>query len=343
MLKQGKHLNSKLLQTLSTSIPLRDSILTPLGEFKVCKRAKVDIGTQCNYKCYFCYYKSKLNQITTFETIKDRILKLYELGCRDFDLSGGEPTIHKSFIDIIKFIKSLDKTNKVSCLTNGSNPKIIKEAHKEGLEEILFSIHSCGPIHDEITGISGSFNRILESYRIAKDLNILCRINSTITNLNYHIVDTEFFDLILDLKPSQVNFLPINYFENSEESIDYSVVLKPIQNFINKLKKMQDSTVVGNLHILGDWKCEINVRYVPFCHFDKEYIKGYKQHIYDPKDWNICWYHYLPDTLENLNLMLRENRMQNYNKVGDCLKCKFFNECDGIEPLAKQDFRPIRF
>ena len=333
-------MNPKYLQTLSASIPLTDSIITSKGEFKICKRAKVDIGTQCNYKCYFCYYKSKLNQTTSFGVIKQRILKLYGLGCRDFDISGGEPFVHKDFISIIKFIKSLNSDNKVSCLTNGSNPKLIKEAYKAGLEEILFSIHSYGKIHDEMTGITGSFDKIIESYWAAKDLNILCRINSTITNMNYHVVSFEYFDLIQTLKPRQVNFLPINYFENPEESIDYSIILKPIQRFIDFCK----SSSIREIRDL-----DINVRYVPFCHMLNdstkvdyiEYTKGYKQHIYDPKDWNICWYHYIPSTLENLNSMLKENRVRNYNKVDKCLKCKYFNECDGIEPQAKQDFRPI--
>ena len=336
-------MNSKYLQTLSTSIPLKDSLITPKGEFKVCKRGKVDIGTYCNYKCYFCYYKSKLNQTTSLDVIKSRIFKLYELGCRDFDISGGEPFVRKDLIPIIKYIKSLNSNNKVSCLTNGSNPKLIKEAVKAGLEEILFSIHSYSDAHDEMTGIKGSYNKIIDSYWIAKDLNLKCRINSTVTNKNYHLIDNVYFDLIQKLKPQQVNFLPINYFENPEESIDYSVISGPIKNFIDKLTSMQNSTKVDNLHKLGGWECEVNVRYVPFCHFPNhiEYLKGYKQHIYDAGDWNICWYHYLPSTLENLNDMLRSNRIRSYNKIDKCLKCKYFNECDGIEPQAKQDFRPI--
>ena len=336
-------MNSKTLQTLSTSIPLKDSLITSKGIQYICKRGKVDIGTFCNYKCYFCYYKSKLNQTTSLDTIKSRIYRLYELGCRDFDLSGGEPTIRRDFIDIIKYIKALNSDNKVSCLTNGSNPKIIKKAFEAGLMEILFSIHSYGDIHDEMTGIKGSYDKIIDSYWIAKELGIKCRINSTITNINYHLIDNVYFDLIQILKPQQVNFLPINYFENTEESIDYSVILKPIENFIDKFTNMQNSTKVDNLHKFENWECEVNVRYVPFCHLPNhiEYLKGYKQHIYDSGDWNICWYHYTPSTLENLNNMLRENRIRSYNKVDKCLKCKYFNECDGIEPQAKQDFRLI--
>ena len=36
----------------------------------ICKRAKVDIGTFCNYNCYFCYYKGNLNDKINHEIVK---------------------------------------------------------------------------------------------------------------------------------------------------------------------------------------------------------------------------------------------------------------------------------
>lgn len=330
-------MNNRTLQTLSIpKIEIKNDNIIIDGEIReLCKRGKVDVGTFCNYECYFCYYKTKLNVKTSLDTIKQRIYKLYELGCRDFDISGGEPTIRPDFIDIIKYIKSLNSENKVSCLTNGSNPRIIKSARGAGLEEILFSIHAYGELHDTITGRKGSYERIIDSYWIAKELGIKCRVNSTITNLNYEFVDTTYYELIKKLEPVQLNFLPVNYFENPEESVDYGVLLEPIKRFIDKFENHSSGDSVSP-------ECEINVRYVPFCHMVgyERYVKGYLQHAYDRGDWNTCFYHYLPSTSENIKNQLTDNRVRFYNKSRECLKCKWFKMCDGIEPRARQDFLP---
>lgn len=311
-------------------------ISTPkLTDPNVCKRAKLDIGTLCNYKCYFCYYSNRLNETTSFETIKARIDKLYALGCRDFDLSGGEPTIHKDFFKILEYLGSLGV--KVSCLTNGqkfSDFEFLKRAYDFGIKEILFSLHSTETRHEQITGIKGSFAKILKAIENAKKLGILVRLNSTICRMNCDIVDTDYFKLVELIKPFEMNFLPLNYFEstNQNEFNDYGILLGGVNKFIDNCKS---SVTLKELII--------NVRYVPFCYMRgyETYVKGYLQHAYEPRDWNLCWYHYLPDTLENFRTQVLENRIRSYRKFDECLKCRFFKECDGIEPLSVSKPHPI--
>lgn len=321
-------MDSKNIQRLSVP-KITDPFTTNTGlKFKgTCKRGKLDIGTQCNYNCYFCYYSGNLNKTTDFEIIKQRIDKLYELGCRDFDISGGEPFVHKDFFKIIKLLK--DKGCKVSCLTNGSKPELISKAYEYGLNEILFSLHSTETRHEKITGVKGSFKKIINSIENAKKHGILIRINSTICKYNYDIVHTDYYELIKNIKPFEMNFLPLNYFENTNqnERNNYEILLENVKKFIDK----------------NEDKIIVNVRYVPFCYMVgyEKYVKGYLQHIFEPRDWNICWYHYLPDTLENFRKQVLQNRILSYRKTDDCLKCSRFQECDGIEPLSSSKPNPF--
>lgn len=280
---------------------------------KTCKRAKLDTGTFCNYKCYFCYYKNSLNQKTPYNTILQRIEKLENLGCRDFDLSGGEPTLHENFFDILKLLQS--KKYKISCVTNGSmfaNIDFIKRAKDLGLSEVLFSLHSGNAsIYNFLTGSKG-FNRIIKAIENTNSLDIKVRLNSTILKENYDL--NNFKDTIKNFNISQINFLPFNNFEQTKlnQNIDFSQIMK----------------------FIGNTKIETNIRYIPFCFLPESYhknIKNYYQHIFDLSDWNIAWYNYIPDTYENINNSILQNRSLYYFKTKKCFTCKYNLICDGFK------------
>lgn len=318
-------MNSSILQDLSSA-----GAILPNDE--ICQRAKLDTGTLCNYKCGFCYYKNQLDVNTEFEIIKKRIDDLYNLGCRDFDLSGGESSVHPDFFKILEYLKSLNV--KISCLTNGlkfSKIEFLEKAKSFGLSDILFSLHSIGSTHDKIVGRDKAFEKILQAIDNAKKLNIRIRINSTITNQNFHLVDNEYFDVVESLEPFEMNFLPLNYFSQNSNAkgLKYSEILEPIKRFIDKSKIKL-----------------INVRYVPFCHmvgYEKNVV-GYYQHIYDLYDWNIAYYEYKESTIQNLKEQAAKNRKFSYRKDPKCKTCKYFYICDGIEPQITKlydEFKPI--
>ena len=112
----------------------------------------------------------------------------------------------------------------------------MKKAQQSGLSEILFSLHSVNEIHDNLTGIKGSFDKILKSINNAKELGIKIRINAVVTNSNYKFIDNLYFDLLENINPFELNFLPLNYFSDAEnnEKIDYNILLEPIKKFILK-------------------------------------------------------------------------------------------------------------
>ena len=322
--------NSKSLQQISTL-----KLLPKIKENyeNRCQRAKVDIGTFCNYNCYFCYYKHKLNEKTSSDIIFKRIKKLYELGCRDFDISGGEPSIDKNLPEYIKYIKSLDINNKISCLSNGygfTNINRLKELKDLGLSEILFSLHGTKNTHDLIVQTENAFEKIIKAIKNAISLNMKVRINSTITSINYKEINTEFLETLKELnldKISQINFLPLNYFDqnrNNSEEFDYESISCEFKKFIDYTRSIQD-------------KIEVNIRYFPLCYMKgyEKYVKTYYDHIFDKGDWNICWYSYKEDSVDNFYKTILDQRISRYLKFDECKKCKYFDRCDGIEKESK--------
>jgi MoaA/NifB/PqqE/SkfB family radical SAM enzyme len=317
----------KFYNTVST-LKLEVDTKTPY-----CERAKLDTGTHCNYGCSFCYYKEKLKDKTSFDVIKNRIDYLYDCGIKEVDLSGGESSIHKDWFKILDYCNSLGFN--ISTLSNGSmfkNYEFLEKSVKKGLNEILFSLHGYdADSHNRIVSNTAGFKDILSAISNSHILGVKIRINCTVTGDNYQELDTKFVELMKVVDPSQINFLTLNYWSdnNKAKTIDYNVITPYIKRTIDRL---------------GD-DTEINVRYTPFC-FMKGYEKhvvGYYHHIYDLQDWNIAVYdqrvvpkEYRGNELECLYESAKQNRLSSYYKKKECLQCKYYAICDGIENQIKE-------
>lgn len=74
------------------------------------KGAYIAIGYMCNEHCSFCPCSDGLkHECVMFPTSEliDRIEKLKCLGIERLTISGGEPTLHKDFIDIIAYTQNI--------------------------------------------------------------------------------------------------------------------------------------------------------------------------------------------------------------------------------------------
>lgn len=295
----------------------------------VCNRAKLDTGTHCNYRCGFCYYKSQLNVITSFEEIKKRVDYLYDCGITQVDLSGGESSIHTEWFDILDYCKS--KGLKISTLSNGykfADETFLVKSKAHGLDEILFSVHGYDTdTHNKIVGHRAGFDRIVRAIHNAHRHGIVVRINCTVSKDNYTGLDTTFVELVKELKPYEVNFITLNYWNdaNSLECVSYPEITPFIHKAIDKLKH--------TVHI-------INVRYTPYCFMKgyEKYVCNYYQHIYDIYDWNIAVYDrqidpevYRADPLMAMYKSAATQRNRSYYKKKECMNCKHFYICDGVE------------
>lgn len=289
-------------------------------------RAKLDTGTHCNYECSFCYYLDKLDVVTDVEVIKTRAKKLYDFGMTEIDLSGGESSIHRQWFEILDYCRELGFKN-ISALTNGfkfANKDFLKKSQEHGLTELLFSLHGWdSESHAHIVKRKGSFEKMLEAIKNCQELGIKVRLNCTVTSFNApHL--KEYAELVNSIAPFQMNFLPLNYWEDAQKvnPESYEVLSKHIKSSIDLLNK----------------NIEINVRYIPFCFMQgyEQYVVGIYQHIYDRGDWNIIAYDVdrLPEkhaTAEDYFKHAKDQRVHSYTKPKKCFECKFFSICDGVE------------
>lgn len=153
------------------------------------KRHWVRLTRICNQNCLFCLDKEAQDgSILSLKEIEADLKNGYNSGAKRVVLSGGEPTIHPQFIEIIKLAKKIGCEH-IQAITNGlklSDENFFDCAVKAGLNEITVSIHGhTSAIHDKLVGAKGAFIKALKTLKNSKKYpNLIVSIDVCINKLN---------------------------------------------------------------------------------------------------------------------------------------------------------------
>lgn len=158
------------------------------------KRHWLRLTNFCNNNCIFCL-DSGLHDGTSrsFLDIKKDLEKGLEEGAKKLIVSGGEPTVHPGFQDIIKLSRKMGY-RQIQVITNGRMfcyPAFLKEAVKNGVTEITFSIHAhTQGLYEKISGVGGSYKQAISGLVNALGVkNLIINIDIVLTNLNYRCLE----------------------------------------------------------------------------------------------------------------------------------------------------------
>ena len=278
---------------------------------KISKRAWAHLGTLCNAKCSFCYYKEDLTKINDVHDLKIKIIELKELGYEIIELSGGETTIYPHLFELIDFIESLDL--KFSFTTNGSKLSTIEkiiENHKNSLNLITFSLHSLN-YNDVILNLDVS-KKLFKAIEMCEKENIPFRINTVITNEEKYI-EKDLLEYVNDSKAIQHNFLWICNWGDTQNDYDIDYIRRTIK-------------------FIEDNSTKYVLRYVPKCYTTKYKTAGYIEQYQDKWDWNInAYYRNKWNNVVAFHKNLVHRRKKDFKKSEECMDCKFFLICDGVQ------------
>lgn len=315
-----------------STVGLKIDTETPFNQ-----RARLDTGPLCNYRCEFCYYKEHLSERDSLETILKRVDYIWDYGIREIDLSGGESSVEPNWFKILDYCKA--KGFRISTLSHGgrfSKLDFLQKSIDHGLEEILFSLHGYdSETHDAITGINGSFDKILQAINNANQLGITVRINCTVYDINYKGLAQHYPELIKQIKPLEVNFIAIKYNLDNREfrNVPYKDLTDAIKNTIDSIKEHTKY---------------INVRFAPYCYMEgyEQHVCNVYQHVYDLYDWNRALYNERVDVSKSYSNeeklrqsyeVAADDRILNYHKSEECRTCKYYYICDGIDKSLKDN------
>ena len=318
---------------------------------KLTERSRLFTGYRCNIRCAFCFYRN-MKHVDIKDKIEQQVIQAHKFGIKDWDISGGEPSILPYWFNILEDLKKFGFRN-IACITNGykfADPSFMMHSKMTGLNELLFSLHgSTKTIHDAMTQVEGSYDKLTTAIANAVYLNMKIRFNVVVTRTNYHNLP-KLAEYANHVRPVAFNFLPFRVENNAmrDNMVRYSQIAPYIKEAID---------------ILDD-KIKVRIRYVPFCLFEgyEKHVAGYLQRVFDEYEWNEYTIRNFERARANQDIpkldletdkwILEKKALQSSikhvaNHSTKCLACKYVHVCDGIwYSYAKQwgidEFKPIK-
>ena len=149
-----QHLRTTLKEGIQSSRPLRFAWL--------------ELTSKCNQNCLHCFMGKDLNAYEpySFEDICAFIGTMHRLGISQLILTGGEPTLHPEFKEILEYAALYDIN--LTLLTNGTTPYIhdfVPVFRKYGVRSKL-SILGWKKSHDIMVGMPGAFDKLMRTIDI---------------------------------------------------------------------------------------------------------------------------------------------------------------------------------
>ena len=295
--------------------------------FNNLKLAWLEITQGCNLKCVHCYEgnfhiqsKNKLN----LQKWKNIIDQLALLRVERVVVIGGEPTINKDIIEILKYLKS--KNIPTTLFTNAFfQDEELRKVIVENNIRLKISLYGHNSnVHDSITTVSGSFDRLIENIKYFSKNSVDISIAVTLMKENENYVN-EIEAFIKSLGIQQYKFDVIRqvycgtqykHIPTKQEIKNFSLRRKP--NFTTN-KKYFDTYFNKNTCWYGKLVVTEEGNILP-CVFARNIILGDSNRqtlkdIIESPQTEKYWY-------------------MDYSKINVCKDCEYRFACTDCRPLA---------
>jgi MoaA/NifB/PqqE/SkfB family radical SAM enzyme len=149
--------------------------------------ASYNVTSRCNMKCSFCdWWKMNMPELPTKKALV-AIDQVCSLGVPFFDLSGGEPLLRKDLSTLAKRASSYGCL--VSMNTNGTLLKSGRVSEiADAFDVVVVSLDGPKEIHDKIRGVTGTYDKAIETIKLLKARGVRVGVNTVVTPWNIEIL-----------------------------------------------------------------------------------------------------------------------------------------------------------
>jgi len=293
------------------------------------KRADIKIGFACNNHCRFCVQGRKRENLRakSADEVKKEIARASN-DCQEIVFTGGEPTIHPDFLDLVKYAKAKG-FQKIQIQTNGrmfAYLDFCRQTIAAGANEFSPALHGhIAQLHDFLTSVPGSFDQTVQGIKNLKSLGQAIITNTVITKSNYRHLP-EIARLLVNLGVDQYQFAFVhalgNAADNFESVVPRMVLTEPF------VKKGLDIGIKAGKKVMTEA--------IPYC-----FMRGYEEYIAEK---------IIPATkifdFGKVDEDFTSTRQKEGKKKGvDCKKCDFYKVCEGPwreypEKFGWSEFKP---
>jgi radical SAM protein with 4Fe4S-binding SPASM domain len=159
----------------AAALPARDA------RFDTVELREIDLNitNRCNLTCEHCAFSSAPNDKTELpvDVIAEIVDDARALGCREIHLTGGEPTLHSVFEEVLA--TALRSGMFVRLISNGtmSTARLIRY-RAMGLGHLLISVDGLSSVHDRIRGRTGAYETTMARVGEAVAAGYQVRLNA---------------------------------------------------------------------------------------------------------------------------------------------------------------------
>ena len=146
----------------------------------------IDLTSECNERCVHCYVPKNRHFYIDAKKACEVLDQFREMNGLQVTLSGGECLLHPDFELIIRHARGLGLS--VSVLSNltllsDNTAELFKEMNLSLVQTSLYSMN--GDIHDDVTGVHGSFTKTKRAIEKLHRLDVPVQIACPCMKLNY--------------------------------------------------------------------------------------------------------------------------------------------------------------
>jgi len=134
---------------------------------RVVRDLRVSVTDKCNFRCLYCMPAEGLPWLGAGQTLsRDELIRALrvaiELGVRTVRITGGEPTLRRDLVEVVRDVAGTPGINEVAMTTNGQFlPELAAPLHAAGLTRLNVSLDTLVPEKlKKISGKAATLDRI---------------------------------------------------------------------------------------------------------------------------------------------------------------------------------------
>lgn len=174
---------------------------------------RLSVTEVCNFRCEYCLpngYRGRTRGFLDLDEIRRLVTAFAQLGTRKIRLTGGEPTVRRDFLDIVRCVRDIPGVERLAMTTNAYRLARDAAALKSaGMDAINISLD--GLEAEQFERITGDrrFEKVMAGIDRALGLGFASvKINTVLLRgLNDHALDA-FFEFVR-LRPLSLRFIEL--------------------------------------------------------------------------------------------------------------------------------------
>ncbi len=191
--------------------------IEPLGPYqgrasllrlKQLKECWFHVTDTCNLSCRHCLFSASPAKTRTLapELLEQAVQQAFDLGCRLFSFTGGEPFLYHDFLPFLRSLLLKNKDVHVAVLTNGMLlDRYLEELGSLDRLHIQVSLDGLESSHDRLRG-SGSYQKLVKNLGLMKEAGIPVTLSVAISRENIEDLP-KLVDLAAELGAASIHLL----------------------------------------------------------------------------------------------------------------------------------------